>query len=221
MKALVKKYGHIWVMAYFLIYMPWFFWLEEVITPNTKGYTIMHVALDDYIPFNEYFIIPYLLWFVYIFAAFVYFFFHDKEGYFRMCKFLFAGMTICLAICTIFPNGTDLRVPVQEQKNLCSRLVAMIHAVDTSTNVFPSIHVYNSIGVHIALMNNEELHAKRWIRIGSLVLMLLICLSTVFLKQHSVIDGVGAIILSRVVYQVVYGTGYLTSRRTERRKVFG
>ena len=49
MKNLLKKYGHIWVCGYILLYLPYFFWLESVITDN---YKIMHVALDDMIPFS-------------------------------------------------------------------------------------------------------------------------------------------------------------------------
>ena len=109
------------------------------------------------IPFNEYFVIPYLLWFAYVTAAIAYLFFKNKEEYYRLCAFLFTGMTLSLLICTLFPNGTDLRTVVDPDKNLCSRLVYMLHQADTNTNVFPSIHVYNSIGTHIAVMKSESL----------------------------------------------------------------
>lgn len=218
MKNLLRKYGHIWVMGYMLIYLPWFFYLEEKITDN---YTVMHVALDDYIPFNEYFIIPYLLWFVYVAGAVLYFFFADKTDYYRLCAFLFIGMSISMLIFTYFPNGTDLRVSVDPHKNLCSWLVEMIHSADTSTNVFPSIHVYNSLGVHFAVMNSRRLREKSWIRRGSLLLMIAICLSTVFLKQHSAMDVMGAFILGYVMYPFVYGMDYAANRKTARQKVTG
>ena len=60
---LLKKYGHIWTLGYAFIYLPWFFHLEKTVT---RDYAVMHTVLDDYIPFIEYFIIPYLLWFVYV-----------------------------------------------------------------------------------------------------------------------------------------------------------
>ena len=87
-------------MSYILVYLPWFFYLEQKVTDN---YAVMHVALDDRIPFNEYFIIPYLFWFVYVAGAVLYFFFTDKQDYYRLCTFLFVGMTISLLICTVFP----------------------------------------------------------------------------------------------------------------------
>jgi len=130
-------------------------------------------------------------------------------------------MTICLLVCTFFPNGTDLRIPVDSSKNLCSKLVAMIHAADTSTNVFPSIHAFNSLGIHFAVINSNRLKNKIWLRLGSLILMTAICLSTVVLKQHSVIDVFGAVILAYIIYPLVYGTNYVSNKKTIQEKALG
>jgi len=217
-KTFLKKYSHIWVLSYAFIYIPWFLYLEKTVVSD---FTVMHVALDDYIPFNEYFIVPYLLWFAYMALAIMYFFFTNRQDYYKLCTFLFSGMTICLLICTFFPNGTDLRIPVDSSKNICSRLVALIHAADTSTNVFPSIHAFNSLGVHFSVINSAKLKDKAWLRIGSLGLMIAICLSTVVLKQHSVIDVFGAVILAYVIYPFVYGTNYAANKKTVREKALG
>ena len=212
MKQFFKKYGHLWILSYGFIYLPWFFHLEKTIT---KHYHIMHSKLDDLIPFNEFFIIPYLLWFVYVAAAIVWFFFTNREDYYRLCAFLFTGMTLSLLICTLFPNGTDLRPVVDPEKNICSYLVALLHKADTCTNVFPSIHVYNSIGTHIAIMKSERLRSHRVIRSASFVLMISICMATVFLKQHSVLDVMGALLLAAAVYPFAYSGSTQSERKTE------
>ena len=201
MKRFLKKYRHLWILSYGFIYLPWFIHLEKTVTDR---YHVIHAALDDRIPFNEYFIIPYLLWFVYVAGAITYFFFVNREDYYRLCIFLFTGMTISLLICTLFPNGTDFRPVVDPDKNLCSRIVSILYRTDTCTNVFPSVHVYNSIGTHIAIMKSEELRSRRAVRISSFVLMISICLATVFLKQHSVIDGVASALLSASIYPLAY-----------------
>ena len=59
----------------------------------TTRYHVMHSVVDDWIPFNEYFIIPYFLWFAYIAAVILWFFFTNKEDYYRVCILLFTGMT--------------------------------------------------------------------------------------------------------------------------------
>lgn len=210
MKKLVARYKHAWVMLYIFLYLPWFFFLEE----NVTRYDIIHVALDDYIPFCEYFIIPYLMWFAYVSLAVLYFFFTSRDDYYRICAFLFIGMTISMIICTMWPNGHDLRPTGIARDNLFMDLVRGLWKTDTPTNVFPSIHVYNSIGVHVAVTHSEGLKSKRWIKAASFVLMAAICLSTVFLKQHSVMDGIGAIVLAMLMYRLVYGPEQAWNRRT-------
>lgn len=210
MKNLIHKYRHAWILCYAFLYLPWFVYLEKTVTSN---YHIMHVGLDDYIPFNEYFIIPYMLWFAYVAGAVLFLFFTNVKDYYRLCTMLFTGMTISLLICTVFPNGTDFRPVVNPDKNLCSALVAWLYSTDTCTNVFPSIHVYNSVCVHIAVTHSERLKKYRAVQIGSFVLMVSICLATVFLKQHSAFDGLGAVVMACVMFQFVYTDGYVTSRK--------
>ena len=66
---LLKKYKHAWVFSYILLYVPWFLYLESQVTEN---YYVIHSWIDEKIPFVEYFIVPYLLWFVFIAVFFLY-----------------------------------------------------------------------------------------------------------------------------------------------------
>lgn len=209
MKHFLKKYGHAWTLLYILIYMPWFMYLEK----NVVTYTSMHTALDDKIPFCEYFIVPYLLWFIFIPAVFIFLFFTSKEEYYRLSAFLFIGMTICLTICTIWPNGQELRQNFQVDKNVFTQIVALIYQTDTNTNVFPSIHVFNSVGACIAVCKSERLYNKKMIKAATIILTVLICLSTVFLKQHSVLDVIGGLVLASIMYTFVYVLDYRAIRR--------
>lgn len=201
MKSFFYKYKHAWVFLYGLIYFPWFWYLEKTVTRN---YHIIHIALDDKIPFIEFFIVPYLLWFGFIASAGFYFFFTGKNDFYRMAMFLVIGMTLFLIISTIYPNGQNLRPTDYERDNIFVDLVRYLYKKDTSTNVFPSIHVYNSIGVHIAIRNSERLKKNKFAQYSSFVLTVLIILSTMFLKQHSVLDVIGAIVLAIPVYYFSY-----------------
>ena len=200
-KAFLYKYRHAWILSYSFIYIPWFCYLEKAVTRN---YHVMHVALDDFIPFNEYFIVPYMMWFLYVAGAILYFLLTSKEDFYRICTFLFSGMTISLIICTFFRNGTDFRPALDPGKNVFTSMVAALYRTDTPTNVFPSIHVYNSIGTHIAIMKSAALRKHRLVRAGSGILMVSICLSTVFTKQHSVIDVACGLAVAFVWLPVVY-----------------
>ena len=91
---------------------------------------------------------------------------------------------------------------------LFCKIVKGLYKTDTSTNVFPSIHVYNSLAVHIALAKCKALKNKPAVRYASLVLCILICMSTIFLKQHSVIDVIGGFALMAVMYVFIYVIDY-------------
>lgn len=200
---LLKKYKHAWVFSYILLYMPWFLYLEEHVTTN---YYVIHSRIDEYIPFVEYFIVPYLLWFLFIAVVFLYFFFTDVEGFYKLAKLSFIGMTIFLIISTLMPNGLMLRPQYFTRDNIFVDMVRALYRADTPTNVFPSLHVFNSVAACIAIYDSEALQKHKKVCIGAYILAALIILATVFLKQHSVIDVVGAFVIAYTLYQFVYVT---------------
>lgn len=201
-KSFYLKYRHaIPAIIYGIVYLTWFCYLEKTVTSQ---YRVIHVALDDMIPFCEVFVIPYFLWFAYIASVVVYFFFKDKEEYYKTCLFLATGMTIFLIVSTLWPNGHHLRPYVMPRDNIFTRMVAALYKTDTPTNLWPSIHVYNSLGAHIAVMKSKHLENKKGIRIGSFLLCVSIILSTMFIKQHSVFDVTTAFIMAAVMYVLVY-----------------
>lgn len=206
-----------WLIGYTIFYLLWFFLLERWDQREWNG---IHLALDDLIPFQEIFVIPYLLWFLYVAVTILYFLFTSKEDFVHCTVFLFLGMTICLIIYTIWPSAQNLR-PVQfPRDNILTDLVKYLYAADTSTNVCPSIHVFNSIGIHIAISKSRRLKQKPWIQTGSFCLMVSICLATVFLKQHSVFDGICAMVLAVFLYVIVYKEDYENVKQTGKSKIF-
>lgn len=196
LKGVLTRYRHGWLLSYFLIYIVWFAQLEK----HSRVKYVIRSWVDAYIPFEEIFVIPYFLWFGYVGTTLVYFLLKSKEDYYRTCMFLFTGMTVCLIIYTLFPNGQYLRPYVFARDNVLVRVVQWLYAADTPTNVCPSIHALNSIGVNFAVWHSPLFQKNRKVRYGSLILMVLICLSTVFLKQHSVTDVFYAAVLSVPLY---------------------
>ena len=215
LRLLYDKYKHaVPLLIYGIIYMLWFLWLEKNITSR---FTVIHVTLDDHIPFCELFVIPYFLWFAYVSLAVIWLFFKDKDDYYRACVFLFTGMTVFLVISTLFPNGHHLRPSVMPRNNVFTMLVSYLYSTDTPTNLWPSIHVYNSLGTHFAIVRNRRLSEIRWVKTGSLILCVSIILSTMFIKQHSVFDVVTAFIMAAVMYGITYKYDILTAYRTHMR----
>lgn len=201
LKNLLKKYKHIWTALYALIYLPWFYLLEQKVTTD---FNLIHLPIDDKIPFCEYFIIPYYLWFIYVAVVFVYMFLYSPTEYYKFCALLFTGMTAFLIICTVWPNGLNLRPDLTGRDNIFAKMVAGLYKTDTSTNVFPSMHVFNTLGCLIALLKSKGLKNKPVIKGFAIILSISIVLSTMFLKQHSVVDVIGGFVLATVLYLIVY-----------------
>jgi membrane-associated phospholipid phosphatase len=199
--AFIQEYKHSLLILYGLVYIPWFTYLEQSVTTH---FNVIHLVIDDYIPFIEYFIVPYMLWFLYVAAGVAYFFFRNKAEYYKLCIFLITGMTVFLVISTIYPNGTYLRPVVFERDNIFVDAVKWLYSTDTPTNLFPSIHVYNSLAIHIAISKNENLKNNKLVLHASRIMMSSIILATVFLKQHSLFDVITAFALAGLMYVLLY-----------------
>ncbi len=200
--AFLDNNKHAILMLYWLIYLPWFGHLEKTVTTH---FHVIHMEIDDYIPFCEYFIIPYFLWFAYIAWGIAYFYIKNKDEYFKLCTVLFTGMTIFLIISAIYPNGHYLRPVTFERDNIFTEMVKWLYATDTSTNLFPSIHVYNSVAISMAVFHADNFKKNLPVRIITTVLTVSIVLATMFLKQHSVFDVLTGLLLAAFMYSVVYG----------------
>ncbi len=190
-----------WTIFYLPLYMVFFLLAEQMFVEDVH---IIHMPLDDKIPFCEWFIFPYYVWFAYIAIFFIRIFFTDKQEYARFAGFLFSGMTVFLIISFVYPNGLELRPAELPRDNVATALVEMLYRGDTSTNVFPSIHVYNTLGVMISVAKNKKIVPNRLLTWLVEILGVLIILSTVFLKQHSVWDVLGAFAFGAIFYVIFY-----------------
>jgi len=222
-KNFYVRYKHaLLAILYCIVYLEWFAYLERTVT---RGYKVIHVSLDDYIPFCEYFVVPYFLWFGYVAFVALYFFRKDKEDFRKTCIFLFTGMTIFLLISTFFPNGHHLRPRIMPRDNVFTYWVSLLYRTDTPTNLWPSIHVYNSLGAHFAIVKSRHFENRRGVRIASLILCVSIIMSTVLIKQHSLWDVGTAFIMAGVMYRMVYSTdsvmGWRRRHKQEHRPQIG
>ena len=105
-KQFFAAHRHVWTLAYFPFYLAAFFALERM--PGRTPH-IIHSSLDAAIPFCEYFVVPYFLWFIFMAVTLVWFFFRDVPGFYRLMAYLCAGMTVFLLVSALWPNGLHLR----------------------------------------------------------------------------------------------------------------
>lgn len=191
-----------WIIPAYGIFYMISFMLVERIPVETH---LIHTFLDDKIPFCEYFIIPYVLWYFVVLGSVLYFALGSpgKKEYYQYMGTLAVGMTLFLIISYVYPNGQDLR-PVLEGGSPFIQAVQFLYLIDTPTNIFPSMHVFNAVACCVALLNNKKCRQNRIFTAGNIIITVSIVLSTMFLKQHSVEDVVTALILNVICYQVFY-----------------
>ena len=199
-----RRRGVALILGFMVVYMICFTWLE-----NRTGVPIhlLEIRADDYIPFCEYFIIPYFMWFGYIAVTVVYFtlFQDNKQDWWRLVLTLGFGMTLFIVVSFVFPNGHTLREYSFPRENIFTKMVRMLYKADTSTNIMPSIHVFNSVACCVAILRSDSLKSRRVLRTGAVVLTVLIIASTMVLKQHTILDVIVALFLNWICRDVMYG----------------
>ncbi len=183
------RFAHIKLLWGWIVYFTLFFLTENLI-PAEACHPI-HCWLDDVIPFCELFVIPYVLWFLLVAGSLLYFLLYDVESFKGLQRFITITQLVAMAVYILYPSRQDLRPLVFERDNILTRIMGMIYSFDTNTGVFPSLHVAYSLGIASVWLKKKD--ASPWLRAGIVAFCLIVCASTAFVKQHSVLDGLAAI----------------------------
>ena len=76
-----------------------------------------------------------------------------------------------------------------------------IYSVDTpANNLFPSFHCFISWNVYLSIRGNKEVPV--YYRIGYLLFALLVCASTVLIKQHFFVDILAGVLLAELTFLI-------------------
>ena len=206
------KYSHIKLLIFWPIFGLAFAFLERGLPflfqlfGKEITYHPIYCPLDDKIVFNELFIIPYYFWFAFIVLMLVYTFFFEIPVFRKFMWFFIFTYGITGIIYVIFPNMQDFRPLSPEmlgRENFLIDIAFWLYSYDTNTNVFPSMHVIGSFAVCFAAWHSE-LFGKWYWRVIFFVVAAIISVSTVFLRQHSVLDIFGGLAVSAVFYPLIF-----------------
>ena len=200
-KINTDEFRHVKLLIFWPLFGIMFSFVERFY--HVGSYYVMHCAFDDAIPFCEWFLIPYLFWFVYLIGTLVYTFFFDVPAFKRMMRFIICTYTITMVIYLLFPTCQNLRPEVFPRDNALTRFIGWFYTFDTNTNVCPSLHVIGSMAAFFAFWY-APIFSKRGWRIASTVAAFFISISTVFMKQHSILDVAAAIPLCAIGYYFAY-----------------
>ncbi len=200
-KLKTPEFSHLNYLFYWAFFGLAFMCLERLWIRDS--YFPISCALDSVIPFCELFLIPYLFWFIYMLGMHAYTLLFDTEGFKKMMRFIMITYSTALIVYIIFPNCQQLRPEEFARDNFLTRFMQGFYQFDTNTNVCPSMHVIGSVSVLLASRNSRHFSGIGW-RIAFSLTTFLISVSTVFLKQHSVIDVIAAVPVCIIGYWWVY-----------------
>lgn len=173
-----------WV-GYFILYF-----LTENLIPAENCHVI-HSTLDDMIPFNEFFVVFYVGWYVLIVLSLGYFLLYSVQSFKNLQTYIIITQILAMVVYIVYPSRQDLRPEAFPRENVLTWILGIIYSFDTSTGVLPSLHVAYSVGIASTWLREKS--AKPWLKAAISAFCLGVCISVAFVKQHSVLDIFAAI----------------------------
>lgn len=202
------RFSHLLLLLGWVIYFALYFLTENLI-PAEKCSPV-YSPIDDIIPFCEWFLIPYFGWYILIVFSLGYFLLYNVDSFKRLQIYIIITQAVAMLCYILIPTRQDLRPDVLPRDNLLTQGIAMLYAFDTNTGVCPSLHVAYSLGIASVWTKEKDVRVV-W-KILFVVAVVLICLSTMFIKQHSAVDVLAALPLGLLAEGIVYWKAYWKPR---------
>lgn len=183
------EFSHLKLLIAWPIYFAAYFLTENLIPAEVCH--VIWCPLDDIIPFCELFLIPYVGWYFLIAGSLLYFMLYNPQNFRNMMRYIIITQIFAVAIYVVFPSRQDLRPEVFPRDNILTAIIGLLYSLDTSTGVCPSLHVAYSIGIASTWIREKSVGAA--VKILIVLFAILVCLSTMFIKQHSAVDFFAAL----------------------------
>ncbi|MGX8692474.1 MAG: phosphatase PAP2 family protein [Clostridia bacterium] len=209
------RFSHLLLLLGWIFYFSMYFITENLI-PAEACHPV-HCALDDHIPFCEYFAVFYVGWYFYVFGMLLYYILYDADCFRGLSGYILTTQVIAMACYILWPSRQDLRPEFFERDNIFTWTMAFIYSFDTSTGVCPSLHVAYSMGI-VSTAWKDRLMPKGW-RWALTLFAVMVCIAVCFVKQHSALDVFAAFPVCVIAELVAYGKSWwlprLRKARTE------
>ncbi|MFL0248226.1 phosphatase PAP2 family protein [Candidatus Clostridium stratigraminis] len=165
----------------------------------------MVTNIDNSIPFLKVFILPYVAWYAFIFIIMAYLCYKDRKTYYITITAYLLGLIA--SYITFYFFQTTVPRPEVIGSDILSKIIQSIYRADKPYNCFPSIHVLTSYLMIKAMMTSSARNKINLVIIGSSSVLIII--STLFIKQHVILDVFSGVIYADVLYRLVQSYGVL------------
>ena len=205
------QYRHLLLLLGWVVYFCLYFLTENLI-PVEDCYPVW-CKLDDLIPFNEFFVIFYVGWYVLIVLSLGYFLLYSVESFKGLQTYIMVTQALAMVCYIAFPTRQDLRPEEFPRENVLTWIMSIIYQFDTNTGVCPSLHVAYSLGIASAWL--KEKSAAWYVKLIVTVFVIGVCLSVAFTKQHSVVDIFAALPVCLVAEGFAFRKYYKARKRVK------
>lgn len=188
---LFPSYAYLPLIITVLLHMA-IYWGTKAISGNAVHHSIP-VSFEDAIPFAPEWVTIYTATFIFWMLGLAVCMTRERELCFRMFTGLYIAELICAVFFIALPTVIDR--PEAAGGLYYDRLLAQLYAADQPTNLFPSMHCMFAYMVFRGFMIAK---LDKPVVIGSGLFAALVCASTVFVKQHFLLDTFAGIILGEV-----------------------
>lgn len=188
---LFPSYAYLPLIITVLLHMA-IYWGTKAISGNAVHHSIP-VSFEDAIPFAPEWVTIYTATFIFWMLGLAVCMTRERELCFRMFTGLYIAELICAVFFIALPTVIDR--PEAAGGLYYDRLLAQLYASDQPTNLFPSMHCMFAYMVFRGFMIAK---LDKPVVIGSGLFAALVCASTVFVKQHFLLDTFAGIILGEV-----------------------
>ena len=179
--------------------------------PKAQYFDVSIPFIDDQIPFWTWMIVFYVFSYAFWAVGFVIIGRESREVCYHFLSGEIIAKIFCLVFFLAFPTEmADWPSGQFEIENAFDWTTQMIYDADEPNNLFPSIHCLESWVVFRGSLKCKKM--GNWYRVSCLLITLGIFASTVFVKQHVVVDILGGVLVAEA--------GFFLARKLRAGRVF-
>lgn len=163
---------------------------------QSRFHLCLATDFDDIIPFLPWTV--YIYWICYLFWI-VNYILAVKQSSEEADLFIiahFIGETVCF-IAFVFMPTTMVRAEITGN-TLADQIMSLTYQIDSADNLLPSIHCFVSWLCWIGVRGKYKIPV--WYQCASLFMAIAVCISTLTVKQHVIVDVIAGIILAEFSY---------------------
>ncbi len=201
----VKKSG--WIMGIFLLVIEYVFYLLGNTLSNL--FNIAPISpkidiIDNNIKMVKIFIIPYIYSYAFWLFAPIVVSLTSKKNFYNYAIGLLLAYFVGFLFFTFMPtyiNRVDEGLYDALGNDILSKLIRLIYNSDGKEygyNLFPSYHCLISTYCYLGIRKQKEISTG--FKVYTLIMAILICMSTVFIKQHYFLDIIGGVLIAIICY---------------------